>query len=194
MTYPLWEQVRDHQAAFSGMFAWGSTGLLVGRGAAAERVRGLWVSGEFFSILGVTPARGQLIAEADDRRGCGAGPVVVSHGFWQRYFGGRESAIGSTLIVLDQPFTVIGITPPDFMGLEVGRSFDVALPVCAAALWGDGLDRRHYWWLTVMGRLRPEWTVARASDHLRTLSPGLFEATLPPDTVPRAARGISAFD
>ena len=179
ITYPLWEQIRAHQQAFSGVFAWGRFNPLVGRGADARQVSALWASGDFFSVLGVQPARGRLLMSADDHRGCGATSVVVSHAFWQRYFGGRESAVGSPLVVLDQRFTVIGVTPPDFTGLEVGRTFDIVLPVCAAALWGTALDQKHYWWLTVMGRLEPGWDVETASDHVRTLSPALFEATVP---------------
>ncbi len=179
VTYPLWEQIRRHQTAFAGIFAWGNTTLLVGRGGDARRANGLWVSGDFFPVLGVVPERGRLLGAADDHRGCGAGAAVVSHAFWQAYFGGRESVIGSTLTVLNQPFIVVGVTPARFTGLEVGDTFDLALPVCAAALWSDSLDRRDLWWLTVMGRLRPDWTMARASAHLQALSPGLLEATLP---------------
>jgi predicted permease len=179
ITYPLWEQIRDHQQPFTGMFAWGRFQPLAGRGADARRVRALWASGEFFSVLGVAPERGRLLSASDDRRGCGAGPVVVSHAFWQRYFGGRESAIGSRLPILDQSFTVVGVTPASFTGLEVGRTFDVIVPVCSVALWGNATDQRHYWWLTVMGRLKPGWTLAGASDHMRTLSPSLIDATVP---------------
>ena len=61
-TYPLWELIRARQSAFSGMFAWGDAGFLVGRGAEARSARGLWVSGDFFPVLGIrartwTPAR-----------------------------------------------------------------------------------------------------------------------------------------
>ena len=135
VTYPLWEQIRAHQSAFSAMFAWGNAALRVGRGGEARPARALWVSGDFFPVLGITPERGRLLAADDDRRGCGAGSAVVSHAFWQTHFGGRESVIGSTLTLLDRPFTVIGVTPARFTGLEVGRDFDIALPVCAAALW-----------------------------------------------------------
>ena len=103
----------------------------------------------------------------------------MSHSFWQGSLGGRDDVVGATLTVLDQPFTIVGVTPPRFTGLEVGQSFDVALPLCSAALWGDGLDRRDFWWLTVMGRLKPEWTVSRANEYFRTLSPGLLDATVP---------------
>jgi predicted permease len=179
MTHPLWEQIRAHQTAFASMFAWGDAQFLVGRGDEARHVRGLWVSGDFFRVLGITPERGRLLIPDDDRRGCGAGAAVVSHAFWQTSLGGRDSAIGSVLTVLDQPFTIVGVTPARFTGLEVGQSFDVVLPVCSAALWGDSLDRRDLWWLTVMGRLKPDWTIPRANEYLRALSPGLLDATAP---------------
>jgi predicted permease len=180
MTNPLWEQVRDRQEAFSGMFAWGATGFLIGRGAEARNVSGLWVSGELFSVLRVAPFRGRLIAAADDQRGCGPRDAVISYPFWRGYFGASDAAIGSTLTVFGKPIEVIGVTPPDFFGLEIGKQFDVALPICAAATWsGLALDQRHVWWLTVMGRLKPGWTLAHASEHLRAISPSVFEATEP---------------
>ena len=178
VTYPLWEQIRANQSAFSGLFAWGNAPLLIGRGAEGRAANGLWVSGDAFAVLGIAPQRGRLLLAADDRRGCGASAAVISHGFWQSYFGGRDSAIGSRLTVLDQPFTVIGVTPAAFTGLEVGQPFDVALPLCATELWDGRLDARDRWWLTVMGRIAPGWTIARADAHLETLSPRLFEATL----------------
>ena len=183
ITYPLWEQIRARQTAFTGIFAWGNTLLLVGRGAEARRARGLWVSGDFFRVLGIKPALGRLFTGADDYRGC-AGALVVSHAFWRAYFGGRDTAIGSPLMVLNRSLTVVGVTPADFNGLEVGQTFDVAVPACAAALWGNNtggnsLDQRDLWWLTVMGRLKPDSTIARASEQLRSLSPAMLEATIP---------------
>lgn len=178
MTYPLWEQIQQHQRAFTGVFAFGSTRLVAGRGAEARALDTLWVSGEFFPVLRVRPALGRLLAAVDDQRGCGAGPVVISHAFWQTQFGGSP-VIGRTLAIQDHTFTIAGVTPQGFTGLEVGRGFDVALPTCAAALWSPDLDLRHRWWLTVIGRLRPDWTLAQASDHFRTLSPPMLNATMP---------------
>jgi hypothetical protein len=177
--HPLWEQMRANQTAFTSIFAWGSAQFLVGRGDDVRQARGLWLSGDFFRVLGITPARGRLLTTDDDRRGCGAGAAIVSPAFWQAFLGGRDSAIGSTLAVFDQPFTIVGVTPARFTGLEVGQAFDVALPVCSAALWGDSLDRRDFWWLTVMGRLKPDWTIARANEYVRALSPGLLDVTVP---------------
>ena len=179
VTYPLWEQMREHQDAFSAMFAWGDAALLAGRGRDARVVQGLWVSGEFFRVLGTTAHRGRLLSSADDRRGCGAGGVVVSYDFWHAALGGTDAVVGHTLTVMEQPFTIVGVTPPGFMGVEIGRGFDVALPLCSAALWESRLDQRDRWWLTVIGRLKPGWTIARATEHLHAISPGLLAATLP---------------
>ena len=179
VTYPLWEQFRTHQQALSGIFSWADATFLVGRGRDARTADGLLVSGDYFRVLGVTAYRGRLLTAGDDQPGCGAGVAVVSHDFWQAALGGTDDVVGRRVTVLNQPFTVAGVVPPGFTGLEVGRSFDVALPMCSAALWRDRLEHRDRWWLTVMGRLKPGWTVKRANDHMRALSPGALEATLP---------------
>ena len=178
LTYPLWERIRQSQEAFSGIFAWGAQDFSLGEGRDWRQVRGFWASGELFSVLGVTPMRGRLFTPADDHRGCEGGGAVISYEFWQSYFGGEDSAIGKTLKVRDQLVTVIGVTPPEFFGLEVGQGFDVALPLCAR---GDiGLNRLDYFWLVVMGRLKPDWSLARAAAQVNSISPAIFEATLPP--------------
>jgi predicted permease len=180
LTFALWERVREQHDAFSTVFAWGSTQFIFGSGANAQLLDGLWVSGEVFPTLRLSPAAGRLLAEADDRRGCGTGGAVLSHAFWQRSFGGDRTIIGKTLLLMERPVPVVGVAPPGFFGLEVGKSFDVALPICAEATWGNSADRRDVWWLAVMGRLRPDWTAARASAHLNAISPGIFAATVPP--------------
>ena len=179
VTAPLWELIRANQTAFASIFAWGDAQFPVGHGADLRSARGLWVSGEFFPVVGITPERGRLLGPDDDRRGCGAGSAVISHAFWQSYFGGREAAVGATLTLLDRPFTVVGVTPPSFTGLEVGRTFDVAVPICSAALVDRRLDQSDRWWLTVMGRLRHDWTIARANEHFQALSPQFLDATIP---------------
>jgi putative ABC transport system permease protein len=178
MTSSLWEAVRDHQQGFSNVFAWGNFDSPAGSGRELRRSSGVWVSGAFFSTLGVAPYRGRLTAADDDRRGCAPGGVVLSYRYWQRLFGGRDTAIGQPLVVGEQTFRVIGVTPPAFSGLEVGRQFDVALPLCTARFWRT-TDQPNYFWLVVMGRLKPGWTTDRADEHLSVISPALMEQTLP---------------
>jgi predicted permease len=179
VTYPLWEQIRAHQRAFTGTLAWADTRLAVGRGAGARQVDGLWVSGDFFRVLGVNPAVGRLLDSSDDGPDCAASTAVVSYDYWRTALGGREAIVGSTLTIVEQPFTIVGVAAAGFTGLEVGRPFDVALPLCIAAQAGKLTERRDIWWLRVMGRLAPDWTLATADEHLRVLSPGILDATTP---------------
>jgi predicted permease len=184
LTYAMWEQIRAQQRGFSGMFAWGPTSFNIAPGGEVHNVQGLWVSGEFFETLGVKPALGRLFSAEDDRPGCGSPGVTISYSFWQREFGGERAVLGRTLTVNRHPFPIIGVTPADFYGVEVGRYFDVAVPLCAEQLINgedSQLKSRSGWWLAVMGRLKPDWSVERAATQLRAISPGLFEATLPPE-------------
>src|SRR5215469_4239428 len=186
LSYTLFQQIRDHQQAFSGVFAWNSgySTLRIGRGAETRRVSALEVTGEFFSTLGIPPAAGRLLRPEDDVRGCPAPGVVLSYSFWQAEFGGNRSAIGSRLTVQDHPLEIVGVTPVGFSGPEVGPHFDLALPLCSISVLSNGdmtaFERRDYSWLNVMGRLKPGWTLTQASDHLRAISPGIIQATAPP--------------
>jgi hypothetical protein len=87
------------------------------------------VSGSFFDTLGIRPALGRLIIDADDSVGCTAPGAVLSHGFWRREYGGKPSAIGDTILLDGHRFDIIGVAPEGFFGVDVGRSFDVALPI-----------------------------------------------------------------
>src|SRR5262249_8317944 len=155
MTYPLWEQIRKEHEPFSRLFAWSTAELPLGSGVETRMIRCLWASGDFFAALGVSPVRGRLLNLDDDRRGAGPAGIVISYSFWQSDFGGEESVIGKSVALGDRVFQVVGVTPPAFFGLEVGKQFDVALPLCSRALWWDNvLDRTDAWWLRVMGRLK----------------------------------------
>jgi putative ABC transport system permease protein len=180
LTYPQWEQIRTQQQGFSGMFAWSESRFNIASSGETRYVEGLYVSGDFFRVLGVQPTLGRLLTVEDDRRGCGSPGVVLSDAFWQREYGGESSAIGHRIIIGHHPFEIIGVTPANFYGLEVGKQFDVAVPICADPLIrGEEarVDVPHEWWLSVMGRLKPGWTVERASAQLAAASPGIFEAT-----------------
>jgi predicted permease len=180
-TNPIWEQLRDQQQIFSGAFAWGDVQFDLAQGGEARYAKGLWVSGDYFRSLGVRPAAGRLIAVADDQRGC-PGAVVLSYGFWQEHFGGAENAVGSTISLDNHAYPIIGVAAPGFYGVEVGAKFDVAVPFCATAIF-DGpmprLDHRSWWWLHIMGRLRPGTTLDAARAQLDVLAPRVFGATVP---------------
>jgi putative ABC transport system permease protein len=183
VTNPIWEQIRDRNEAFSGLLAWGRNDFNLAQGGEVRNAKGLWVSGDFFNVLGVQPELGRLLTTSDDQRGCAAPGAVISHSFWQREYGGDRNIVGRKVMLSDKPFEIIGVTPASFFGLEVGRNFDVALPICADAIFSGKntrLDSGVNWWLMVTGRLKPGWTSQQATAQLQSISPSLFQQTLPP--------------
>lgn len=196
MTNPLWERIRDGQEAFSSALAWSPTTFDLAGGGEVRPAQGLWVSGGFFQTLGVHAAHGRVLSPADDVRGCGAPAAVLSDGFWRREYGGNLRAVGRTILLDGQRFEIVGVTPPAFFGVEVGRSFDVAVPLCSEPFFRgeqSALDRRDAWFLAVMGRLKPDWTLDRAGTHLREISPRIFSETLPPAYVTQDAKSYLGF-
>jgi putative ABC transport system permease protein len=177
---PLWEQVRDQQNVFSGVFAWANDRFDLARGGTVQPADGSFVSGDFFTTLGLRPAAGRLIAGSDDYRGCP--PVaLLSYGFWQGHYGGPSGAVGSTLSLNDHPFEIIGVAPPGFYGMDVGRESEVFVPICTSGILGaPSLEARSMWWLNVAGRIKPGISRAQLSARLQALSPRIFTAALPP--------------
>lgn len=175
LTRPLWQEIRDKQQAFSGIFAWSAAQRYIGRGSEMRHFNALWVSGDFFQVLGIRPFRGRLLLPRDEGP-CPETYGVASYSYWQRELGGRDPANGIKLVANNSPVEIIGVTPPEFFGMVVGDSFDIALPLCMPP---DGV-RRDIFDVAVMGRLKPGWDLKRASAELDALSPGMFEATVPP--------------
>lgn len=183
LTYPHVEELRarDLGDLFSGMFAWSSGQLNTATGGELKNIEALWTSGEMFGVLGVTPVIGRLIAPADDQKGCAAPPAVISYAYWQRGYGGLPSVLQQTVRLEGHRFDIIGVTPPDFFGFDVGRRFDVAVPLCADPMLNTSkrMDTRSAFWLSAIGRLRPGRTVEQATERLRAISAGITEATVP---------------
>ena len=211
-THPIWHEIQQHGTRFDGAFAW--TGFDaefdLSTGGESRFVNGVWASAEAFDVLGVKPALGRLFQPSDDVRGGGSGGpvVVISHAFWQSYFGGAPDVIGRTLTVQRVPLTIVGVTPPGFFGVAPGLSFDIVVPLGAEPLLRGSesrLDRRTSWWLRVFVRLKPGQSRESAATLMQTLQPGIREATLPPPspgqngsryladpfTLVDAARGLS---
>jgi predicted permease len=162
-SHSLYQQFRDHTPEFSQMAAFqaGLGDLSVRRGGAsqlAEAYVGEFVSGNYFTMFGVSASAGRLIAPTDDRPG--APPVaVMSYRAWQQHFGFDPSVIGATFIINTMPFTVAGIAPPGFFG-DTLRSdppdFWLSLST-EPALNGQNsvLNHASMHWLCIIGRLKP---------------------------------------
>ena len=184
---PQWEEIRDrHADLFRATFAFSrrTTRFNLAQGGPTDFVDGVFASGQYFDALRVTPMLGRTFATEDDRRGGGPnGPVaVISYGFWQRRFGGSVAVIGRTQTIDRVPFTIVGVTPPEFFGTDVGSMSDVILPIGTEPLIrgrDSALDRASTSWLLIMARLKDDQTVASAEQALRGVQPQIRAATMP---------------
>ena len=176
--FPAYELFRKNDSAFSTVFAhfqyWQLRSVNVTIKGQADLATGWNVSGDYFRGLGVPPAAGRLIIPDDDRAVAPA-VAVVSYGFSQKHFGGAVNAVSQPILINDVPFTVIGVTPPEFFGVDPAAAPDVYLPIHANELLGAGhpfgfrpedyLEPNEYW-IQVMGRLRPGVSLAQAQATL----------------------------
>jgi macrolide transport system ATP-binding/permease protein len=176
--YPVFELLEKDHAMFSDVFAYcKSTEVrtlnVVVRGQA-QIAGGELVSGTYFRGLGVVPAAGRLISPDDDR--IGALPVaIVSHAFAEKYLGKAANAAGQPIVINGLAFTVAGVAPAEFFGVDPSTSPDIYLPMHTNVLLGaqipfgftgsDYLDRNYYW-VEVMARLRPGVTLKQAEAAL----------------------------
>lgn len=204
--YSAFELLRK-SSALSVLFAYhpaGKLNILVGQ--QAEITRGEYVSGDYFRGLGIVPAAGRLIADNDDWAGAPA-VVVLSYGFAQTRFGDVGGAVGQKLLIDNIRFTAIGVTPPRFFGVDPSKAPDLYLPLHAHLLLdverGPGaVDRyhdEHYYWIEMMGRLRPGLTLAEARTGLApvfnawvagTATTDLERKNLPRFVLQDGARGV----
>ena len=165
--YAALETLREENPVFSTLFGYfnGRNRTLAIRGQAITASTE-YVTGEYFRGLAVSPAAGRLIESEDDRPG--AAPVaVISFAASQNRFGGPPSAIGQSILVNNIPFTVIGVAPPEFFGVDPAASPDLYLPLHTNVLVdGAGTARlyrdENFYWIEMMGRLRPGVSMAQA--------------------------------
>ena len=172
-TVPMWQEVKAHHDPLSGVFAWRANGVQVGNPGQTREVNGLEVSGSFFNVLGIAPVQGRLIGPQDET-GCQITRVVASYSFWKSQMNFAPITANSTIVVEGKTVQVLGVTPPSFFGMVVGDRFDLAYPTCTPPN-----PARQNFVYSVMGRLKPGWSIQRTSEYFNALSPGLFAATAP---------------
>ncbi|MGE5645318.1 MAG: ADOP family duplicated permease [Acidobacteriota bacterium] len=169
--YGAFETLREENPVFSRLFGYfnGLNRTLAFHGQAMS-AGAEYVTGGYFRGLAVSPAAGRLIDSEDDRPG--AAPVaVISFSVSRQRFGGPSSAIGQPVLVDNVPFTVIGVAPPEFFGVDPAAAPDIYLPLHtnllldgaqAARMYPDG----NFYWIEMMGRLRPGVSIVQAQAAL----------------------------
>lgn len=170
-TYPLYQVFRDRNQSFTGVI----TGANVGRariqmkesGAGVESVEQQRVSGNFFSVLGVTPVLGRTLLEADDDPANVEPGTVISYDYWKRRFGLAPDVVGRKITVNRTALTIVGVAPPEFFGFEVGTRPELWWPIRAVS--DPNLSRTGSFWIRVIGRLRPGVSRAQAQIEIESL-------------------------
>ncbi len=206
-TYQQYRIMRQQSGAFTELAAWSSARLNVSvDGNPEPTTNGQLVTGNYFSLLGVSPTTGRTISAEDDVVPNGHPVAMISYGYWKRRFGLSPSVIGRDIAVSGTRFTVIGVTPPEFFGLEVGTSPDLFLPVLMQPTVIPDLENLldqpiiYRTWLQVVSRVAPGATAAQAAAQLEPVynqevpSANKFGGPpLPPERlrVEAAATGIS---
>ncbi len=168
--WPVYELLHNHNNVFSTLFAYQNAGQLnLAIHGQAELGPVEFVSGNFFSGLGIVPAAGRLIADSDNVAGASQ-VAVLSYNYWRARFAADPAAIGQTVSINNLPFTIAGVAAPEFFGIAPGSAPVVYVPIvnrpALARNFGNEHDTMfidsHFYWVDMMGRLRPGVTLARA--------------------------------
>lgn len=178
----VWEYVRREQTIFEGVAAAAPARLNLASDGESRFVQALYTSGGFFDVVGVPMVRGRGFQPSDDRVGT-TPAAIISHTFWQRELGGREDVVGLGIDVERQRAVIIGVTAPQFFGIEVGRRTDLYLPVAVEPLVAGRESRQAQsfaHWLHLFARLNRGQTAEQATAALRAWQPALRDATRPP--------------
>src|SRR4029450_441045 len=156
-----------------------------GAGGQVEGVQATRVSGNFFTVLGVSAVAGRTLTADDDQASSPQPVAVISHQFWQRRFGLDPGVVGRKITLDDFPFTIIGVAPRGFFGFEVGFSPDLWWPLqmTPQVMPGNNMLRRGAEWLRVMGRLTP----AAQPEQARAEMDAVFQQYINEITPERAA-------
>jgi predicted permease len=168
-TYPDVEAMREEQQSFTGITACNTTPMsLTGKGKP-ERVWGMLASANYFDVLGVRPILGRGFLPEEDEKPGGAPVAVISYRLWQTHFGANPSVVGQTLEINQHPYTIVGVTPAVFQGSQTGLRSEIWIPIMMDAQLlpqGDLLHDHHYFWLFVLGRLKPGVAPEQAQEEM----------------------------
>ncbi len=171
-SYPMYRNLRDHNSVFSGLIATTWTQVGVRWRDQPELVAAELVSGNYFDVLGVQPARGRFLVASDDVVPDANPVVVLSFSYWKRRFGSDPTVVNQSILVNGRPFTILGVAPPGFHSVVMGDTPDLFAPMTMKAEIKPGmtdlLDIRSSW-LNIIGKLNPGLTREQAEAGVNPL-------------------------
>src|SRR5579864_8846701 len=191
LSYPMYEEFRDKNQVFSGMFCRNDTSLSLNFEGKTELISGELVSGTYFPVLGVGAALGRVFNASDDQNPGGEPYAVLSYRYWISRFAGDKNVIGKKLVLNGYPFTVVGVSQAGFDGTDPTRSPQVRIPVVMKLqidqLAFYDLKNRRGRWVNVYGRLKPGVSAERAKASLQPLMHQMLDMEVQDKAFSRAA-------
>jgi predicted permease len=184
-SYPNFQDYKRQNQGLSGLIAFTRTTMDLNQNDQVERVQAEYVSSNYFDVLGVRPARGQLFSEPQEQT-AGSQPVaVVSDGFWRKRFGSAPNLVGQTITLNGFPLTVIGITPSEYNGFLLEQPTEVWVPATMNPQLSQSniLENRKTQWLQMMGRIKDGVSQKQAEESLDILAQQVRDANTPPGVV-----------
>jgi predicted permease len=169
LTYPDVVAMRDGQQSFTGIVASGTFPMSITTKGQPQRIWGSVASANYFDVLGVRPILGRGFLPAEDEKPGGAPVAVISYGFWQTHFGASPDVVGQNIEINQHPYTIVGVTPAGFQGSQTGLRSEIWIPVMMVQQlteMGDLIHDHHYFWMFVMGRLKPGVPLQRAQEEM----------------------------
>jgi putative ABC transport system permease protein len=177
-SYPVFRALELHPAGLAGIAAFRTMGANLAFGARTVHGSAIVVSGRYFSLLGVRPEIGRVIAPADDVPGAGNPVAVLSYSYWSGALGGQLDVINQPLRVNGHVFTIVGVAPRGFNGTTLGDQPNVFLPLSFKPQltpgW-NGVDHYNDYWLYLIARRKPGYSLKQSEDALNGVYRGLME-------------------
>jgi putative ABC transport system permease protein len=184
-SYPMYKDLRDQNTVFAGLAAASHFPVSIAFRGQTERANAETVSGNYFDTLGVHPSLGRLLLPADSAVEGANAVVVLGYGYWKKHFAGDPNVLNQSLLINNQPMTVVGVVQPGFDGIQLGHTPSMYVPVTMKAIitptW-NGLNDHNNYWIKLIGRLKPGISAAQATAGLAPTYHALLENELPLNT------------
>jgi len=173
ISYPMYQEIRDKNQVFSGMFCTYPSTVSASFQGGTELIGADFVSGNYFPVLGIGAAVGRVFTASDDLIQGGHPLAVLSYGYWRARFGADPAIVGKQIVVNGRALTIIGVSPAGFDGVEPGRAPQIRIPITMK----DDLPRsdfgrlnnNRFRWTEVFGRLKPGVSIEKAQAGLQPL-------------------------
>jgi predicted permease len=181
-SYAIVRALADQKEIFAGVAGFSGSWIFNTGSDSIRRVPGALVTGAYYETLGLNPAAGRLLTRSDDERGA-ALVAVISDGYWERQFLRSPAAVGQTLLLNGVPVTIVGVSPPGFVGANVGSIADITMPAAAlpsvnpqsAPFLGPG-----NFWFRVLARPAAGISISEANARLATVWSNMWDSLIAP--------------